>query len=121
MAAIEKIERDLELLHDANNAYSTFKELIFSEMDSKLPKRKVHTSHNKTAKSLYKPYWSIELDLKWNAVCTFERNWLRCNGSCAEKRQLRALYVTERRQFEKLNKKKQRNSIRWLGFDVCLT
>ena len=105
VAAIEKIERDLELLHDANNAYSTFKELIFSEMDSKLPKRKVHTSHNKTAKSLYKPYWSIELDLKWNAVCTFERNWLRCNGSCAEKRRLRALYVTERRQFEKLNKK----------------
>ena len=64
-------------------------------MDSKLPKRKVHTSHNKTAKSLYKPYWSIELDLKW----------LRCNGSCAEKRRLRALYVTERRHFEKLNKK----------------
>ena len=41
VATIDKIERDLELLHDANSAYSTFKELIFSEMDSKLPKRKL--------------------------------------------------------------------------------
>ena len=54
MAAIDKIERDLELLQDANSAYSTFKELIFSEIDSKLPKRKVNNCENKTAKSLYK-------------------------------------------------------------------
>ena len=102
VAAIDKIERDLELLHDANSAYSTFKELIFSEMDSKLPKRKVSVCHqNKTAKSLYKPYWSAELDLKWDAVCTRERNWLRYNGGSSEKRRLRALYVSERRHFEK--------------------
>ena len=97
VATIDKIERDLELLHDANSAYSTFririvtgetpkrqsltfKELIFSEMDSKLPKRKVSVCQNKTAKPLFKPYWSAELDLKWDAVCTCERNWLRCTG-----------------------------------------
>ena len=91
VAAIDKNERDLELLQDANSAYSLFKELIFSEMDSKLPKRKVINCENKTAKSLYKPYWSNELALKWDAVYTHERNWLRCNGRNAEKRRLSAL------------------------------
>ena len=47
VAATDKIERDLELLQDANSAYSKFKELIFSEMDSKLPKRKVIRQHSR--------------------------------------------------------------------------
>ena len=105
VAAIDKNQRDLELLQDANSAYLMFKELVFSEMDSNLPKRKVNNCENKTAKSLYKPYWSNELPLKWDAVYTHERNWLGCNGRNAEKRRLSALYVCERWQFEKMNKK----------------
>ena len=113
VAAIDKNERDLELLQDANSAYSMFKELIFSETDSKLPKRKVNNCENKTAKSLYKPYWSNELPLKWDAVYTHERNWLGCNRRNAEKRRLSALYVCERWQFEKMNKKaKEKISVR---------
>ena len=74
-------------------------------MDNKLPKRSFRT---KRVKSLYKPYWSEELDVKWDAVRTCERKWLRCNGTHAEKRRLQALYVTERRQLEKMNKRTKR-------------
>ena len=103
VAAIDKIERDLELMQDANIAYTTFKELIVTEMDSKLPKRIFNDSRKKAAKSLYKPSWSPELDDKWDAVCTRERDWLCCNGSSAWKRRRRALYISERRQFEEMN------------------
>ena len=70
VAAIDKIERDLELMQDANIAYTTFKELIVTEMDSKLPKRIFNDSRKKASKSLHKPYWSPELDDKWDVVCT---------------------------------------------------
>ena len=45
---------------------------------------------------------------KWDAVRACERKWLRCYGTHAEKRRLQALYVTERRQFEKINKRTKR-------------
>ena len=105
VAAIDKIERDLELMQDANIAYTTIKELIVTEMDSKLPKRIFNDSRKKASNSLHR---SPELDDKWDAVCTRERDWLRCNGSSAEKRRRRALYVSKRRQFEKMNKKSKR-------------
>ena len=63
----------------------------------------VNVYENKTGRSLYTAYWSNELALKWDAICTDERNWLRFNGRNAEKRRLRALHVCERRQFEKIN------------------
>ena len=103
--AINRIEHDIERLHDANKAYDTFKKLVFSEMDCKLQKRNVR---NPNAKSLYKPYWNVDLDTKWDAVRTAERNWLRCNGTNAEKRRRRGIYITEKRQFEKMNKKAKR-------------
>ncbi|MEW8545344.1 MAG: reverse transcriptase family protein, partial [Candidatus Thiodiazotropha sp.] len=109
VTAINRIECELEQLSDANMAYASFKELIFSEMDRKLPKRIVNPRCRRTAKSLYKPYWSEELDLKWEAVRTCERNWLRSSGGVAEKRRLRTLYVNERRHFEKLLKKAKRS------------
>ncbi|MCG8046073.1 MAG: hypothetical protein N0E48_10500, partial [Candidatus Thiodiazotropha endolucinida] len=117
--AIYKIERDIENLHDVNAAYDTFKELIFSEMDRKLPKRTCNSRQGKSnaGKSLYKPYWSVELGLKWDAVCACERKWLRNNGSTAEKRRLRTLYVNERRQFEKLNKRAKKH-ISWTNSNV---
>ena len=95
---VYKIEQNLEHLRDANKAYDSFKQLIFSEMDNKLFKR---SFHRKRIKSLYKPYWSEELDVQWDAVRACERKWLQCNGMHSEKRRLQALYVTERRQFEK--------------------
>ena len=67
---INKIEQNLEHLRDANIAYDSFKQLKFSEMDNKLPKRSFRT---KRVKSLYKPYWSEELDVKWDAVRACER------------------------------------------------
>ena len=103
--AINRIEHDIEHLHDANKAYDAFKELVFSEMDCKLQKRNVR---NPNAKSLYKPYWNVDLDTKWNAVGAAERNWLRCDGTNAEKRRRRGIYITEKRQFEKMNKKAKR-------------
>ena len=110
VAVIDRIERDLEINRDVNNAYDSFKDLVFSEMDRKLPKRSRKFSNgNKTAKSFHKPYWLAELDEKWDAVCACERNWLRSSGSSAEKRRLRSLYVTSKRQFEKLNKKAKRS------------
>ena len=62
-------------MQDANIAYTTFKELIVTEMDSKLPKRIFNDSRKKASKSLHKPYWSPELDDKWDVVCTRERDW----------------------------------------------
>lgn len=106
---IDKIEHDLDSLKDVNRAYNAFKDLIFSEMDRKLPKRNMHSSKNKSAKSFYKPYWSEELDSKWETVCKQEKVWLKHTGSGAEKRRLRTLYVAERRQFEKMNKKAKKH------------
>ena len=56
--------------------------------------------------------------MKWDAVCICERNWLRYNGSSSEKRRLRDLYVSERRNFERLNKKAKRKY--QLGEQLCL-
>ena len=105
VATIDRIEHDIERLQDANKAYDSFKQLVFSEMDSKVQKRSVR---NDNAKTLYKPYWNFELDRKWDAVKASERFWLQCNSTNAEKRRLRKIYVTEKRQFEKMNKKAKR-------------
>ena len=56
VAVIDRIERDLEINRDVNNAYDSFKDLVFSEMDRKLPKRSRKFSNgNKTAMSFHNP------------------------------------------------------------------
>ena len=85
MAAINKIEREVEIFRDVNMSHDSLKELIFSEMDRKLLKRACNSRQSNTTKSFYKPYWSVELDIELDAVSACERIWLRSTGSAAEK------------------------------------
>lgn len=99
---IKKIEHNLHQEQDVNSAYNTFTSLLWSEMEQTLPKKRPpSTSH---AKSMYKPYWSEDLQNAWDVVCGTERLWLRCRGSQTEKRRLRDAFNRKRKLFDKLNR-----------------
>ncbi|XP_033736423.1 uncharacterized protein LOC117324610 [Pecten maximus] len=66
---------------------------------------KVHANN----KSLYKPYWNNELQVRWNSVCEKERRWLKCvDNQKSQKRQLKLEFCMERKGFDKLHRQIKR-------------
>ncbi|VDI73299.1 Hypothetical predicted protein [Mytilus galloprovincialis] len=89
--------------------YDQFQSLIKSEMENKLPVYETdYNRSNKRKKSMFKPYWNDILRDQWNKVCMSERKWLKHSGSNSEKRKLKDCYCTERKQFDRMNRKFKR-------------
>ncbi|CAC5401696.1 unnamed protein product [Mytilus coruscus] len=78
-------------------------------MENKLPVYETdYNRNNKRKKSMFKPYWNDILRDQWNKACVSERKWLKHSGSNSEKRKLKDSYCTERKQFDRMNRKFKR-------------
>ncbi|CAC5376665.1 unnamed protein product [Mytilus coruscus] len=78
-------------------------------MENKLPVYETdYNRNNKRKKSMFKPYWNDILRDQWDKVCVSERKWLKHSGSNSEKRKLKDSYCTERKQFDRMNRKFKR-------------
>ncbi|XP_033730266.1 uncharacterized protein LOC117319595, partial [Pecten maximus] len=65
--------------------------------------------HRLFRKTDYKTILNDELKSKWNSVATKERAWLRCiDTNKSQKRRLKQLFCTERKEFDKLHRKVKR-------------
>ncbi|VDI00507.1 Hypothetical predicted protein [Mytilus galloprovincialis] len=76
-------------------------------METKLPL--LQQKHlNKRSKSFYKPYWNQTLQTQWNLSCECEKKWLKFKGPPHKKKLLKENYCTERKIFDKINRKFKR-------------
>ena len=66
------------------------------------------TYNNNCGKSRYKPYWNDILQNQWNKVCSLEKMWLESTGSNSQKKTLKESYCSERKSFDRLNRKYKR-------------
>ncbi|VDI33576.1 Hypothetical predicted protein [Mytilus galloprovincialis] len=108
LEAIQKIENYIEVSSDVQNAYDEFQSLIKCEMDNKLPIYN-SSSGNKRKKSRFKPYWNDSLAGQWSKVCETEKKWLRYTGPTSLKQKYKKEYCSERKTFDRLNRKFKRN------------
>lgn len=105
---IQKIEHDIDHLCDINQAYSDFSKFIISQMDKHIGRKVAKNTQHRNKKSLYKPYWNHDLEQQCNLTREKERDWLKCNGNAATRRKLKSVYLQERKQFDRLNRKAKR-------------
>lgn len=108
LETIYKIENYIEATSDIQNAYDEFQDLLKCEMDMKLPKYKDSYSRAKSTKFRYKPYWNDDLAIQWNKVNALEKKWLRFDGPNSAKRKIKEEYCSERKYFDRLNRKFKR-------------
>ncbi|CAC5390279.1 unnamed protein product [Mytilus coruscus] len=106
---ISNIENSIQINENIQIAYDQFQSLIRSEMENKLPVYETdYNRNNKHKKSMFKPYWNDILRDQMDKVCVSERKWLKHSGSNSEKRKLKDSYCTERKQFDRMNRKFKR-------------
>jgi hypothetical protein len=103
-----RIENAIHVENNVQSAYDDFCVLKQDEMNNKLPRTKHKTYNNNCGKSRYKPYWNDILQNQWNKVCSLERMWLKTTGSNSQKRTLKENYCSERKSFDRLNRKYKR-------------
>ena len=108
METIQKIENNIEVSSDVQNAYDEFQSLIKCEMDNKLPIYNNRSIRDKSKKSRFKPYWNDVLAMQWDKVCETEKKWLRFNRSNCLKQKYKKEYCSERKTFDRLNRKFKR-------------
>lgn len=94
---IDRIENAIYVEDNIQTAYDEFGTLVKGEMDKKLPFVKNAKNQNKSAKSMYKPYWNQTLQNQWNIVCA--------SGSTAHIKKMKEKFCSERKCFDKLNRK----------------
>jgi hypothetical protein len=78
--AIQRIDDNIREQGDIDSAYKDLRNMIFSEMEDKLPKlpcRPTGYGDAKPTKLRHKPWWNDDLHLMWNTVCHKEQQWLR--------------------------------------------
>ena len=79
--------------NDVTKAYQNFIELIHSEMESKLKKKR--PAQSRTSKqhiSRAKAYWNSELQDLWDNVSIAEQQWHKFKGSTRARNKLREEY-----------------------------
>jgi hypothetical protein len=110
LQAIERIEQELHVQKEVNQAYYEFTTLVTNSLDDVCGTNKSKIPMDKEGgkqKTFRKPYWTCELQQQWNNACLREREWLRCKQT-NKKRCLREKYCFERKRFDKLNRKYKR-------------
>ena len=84
-----------------NNVYQSFTNVLQSEMNKYLnPKRILKDGINNKKRRAKRPWWTDELKLLWNDLCTHEKLWLKCKIG-AEKSIRKQAYVEKRKNFDK--------------------
>ena len=68
----------------------------------------IKTYNNNCGKSRYKPYWNDILQNQWNKVCSLEKMWLKSTGSNSQKKTHKESYCSQRKSFDRLNRKYKR-------------
>ena len=106
--AVANIENSIGISENVQTAYDEFQMFIHDEMDNKIPKKTFNNGIGKRKKSLYKPYWNLELTDQWNRVCEAEKKWLKCKGQSRYKRKLKSEFIDARKQFDRINRKYKR-------------
>ena len=108
MDTIGKIENNLQQENDVTKAYQIFVDLILSEMEIKLKKKRAVPKAAKQHKSRAKAYWNSELQDMWDKVSFAEQKWLKFKGSTGVRNKLREEYCSVRDQFDKINRRAKR-------------
>ena len=103
---IEKMEHSIQLDQNVQGAYNDFQDLLHKEMEDKLPI--IRNKRNTRAKTFYKPYWCQTLQEQWDKACSCEKDWLNFRGPPQRKKILKEKYYTERKLFDRLNRKFKR-------------
>ena len=106
--AIADIERHLDTDNQINKAYAAFVDTLMTEMDKKLPIKRIKTSITGTKpKLMYKPYWSDNLQQVWNEKVTAEKRWVKEKGP--SKGRQKAIFCDKQRCFDRILKKAKRS------------
>ena len=108
-ACVLQLERSLREQQDIDNAYANICKLIKGEMFDKLPHKTVLMNggeSNKRRRSA-KPWWNDDLSYLWNETCLAEKHWLNHKMSSG-KRELRAIFISKRKLFNKNVQKAKR-------------
>ncbi|CAC5415578.1 unnamed protein product [Mytilus coruscus] len=108
---INRIENAINVENNVQSAFDEFCVLLKDEMDNKLPKMKPKHDSNGYGKSRYKPYLNDYLQNQWKKVCSLEKLWLKCTGPIRQKKSLKANYCSERKTFDRLNRKYKRKHL----------
>jgi len=61
---------------------------------------------------MYKPNWNDALQAQRTLVTAAEKTWLKYKGNCSVKRSLKSKFCTERKDFDRLNRKFKRQYIK---------
>ena len=71
------------------------------------PKKILKDGINNKKRRAKRPWWTDELRLLWNDLCTQEKLWLKCKIG-AEKSIRRPAYVEKRKKFDKCVERRKR-------------
>ena len=104
-----QLERSLCEQQDIDNAYADLCKIIKKEMLQKLEHKKILNNSNISNKRRRsaKPWWNDNLSMLWNDACIAEKQWLKCKDT-GEKKQLRIVYISKRKEFDKTVQKAKR-------------
>ena len=91
-----------------DNVYQSFTAVLEREMKAYLNPRKILTDGiNNKKRRAKRPWWTEELRIQWNDLCTHEKLWLKCKNS-TEKSIRKQVYVEKRKYFDKCVQRRKR-------------
>ena len=97
---IDKLETGYRTQTDIDSIYDDWCSIVSSHMYDKLPFKHVGYGVNNKRRKPGKPWWSDQLTVLWNDVCTAEKCWLKCsNGN--RKYVLKSTFVHNRKLFDR--------------------
>lgn len=108
--ATARLESRLNEENDINAAYNELLDLLSSEMNIKLTRRKVTTGSRRVnrRRRRYQKYWSEQLNAMWSTVCEKEREWRKAARVGRSSRQLKAVFTQARDEFDRESRRARR-------------
>lgn len=94
---------------DVNTMYSSFVNIVKSEMDDKLNSKRVRLRDSVVSnkkRRFKKQWWTDELSREWNNLCLAEKKWRNETGR--RKSELKSIYVVVRKHFDQLVQRTKR-------------
>ncbi|VDI35540.1 Hypothetical predicted protein [Mytilus galloprovincialis] len=116
LTLIENIERCRETQDNIDKIYNELCEIIFSEMNDKIPKFEDNSSKKRYKHR--KPYWNDNLMSLWNKMSIKEKEFTHCKGNRNTRASLRNSYIQARDIFDKTLRRTERTYRKMKAVDI---
>jgi hypothetical protein len=99
---INTLERGVETQDNLDNAYNELVVTLKEEMQEKLAWKNININNgvNNKRRRVKKPWWTDQLCVLWNSVCSAERDMLRSKNR-SDKSKKRQIFLTKRKSFDR--------------------